>query len=330
MSIQPRHIFSGFILTILLIFLLTGCSVTVGSPGSQPKAPQSDQGAVETAVALTVQAQQGQTPTIAPTEKPPTPTEPAATNTTVPSTDTPAPPTDTPISPTDTPVPPTDTPVPPTNTPVPPTDTPVPPTDTPVPPTNTPAPPTATPLMVAPTSIAPIATIGPIALLQHATLSALPNESGSVRSNGDVKGVTNVGDIESNDGSQAFLSFDISGIPATANISEVKVDFSHYDTLGHPFTALGCLRGYPQNYGSLDASDYFTGHALGAILRWCHASELNTVQADEDVRQALQQSLGSSRFQLRLQFNDKQSNNDGKADMVRLGTPKLIVTYTAP
>jgi hypothetical protein len=56
-------------------------------------------------------------------------------------------PTPTPTStPTDTPVPPTDTPVPPTDTPVPPTDTPVPPTDTLVPPIDTPVPPTDTPV----------------------------------------------------------------------------------------------------------------------------------------------------------------------------------------
>jgi len=322
MTCHARRFVFLFAITLLLALLMAGCSVTVGAPGGASQ-PTPAQGAIETAVALTVQAQLGQTPTTV-AEAQITPTTEAATNTPEAAANTPIPATATPIPATDTPVPPTDTPVPPTSTPIPPTNTPIPPTNTPVPPTNTPAP---TMIVIAPTLVV---VVPPLSLIHTDTLEAIPAESGSVRSNGAVRGVKNVGDIETNDGSQAFLSFDISGIPANAAISKVEVDFSDYDTLGNPFGALGCLRSYKQNYGTLDVSDYVTGHPLGALLRWCSANELNNVSAKEDIRQALQSSLGASRFQLRLQFNEKQSNNDGVADMVRFGHSKLIVTYTTP
>lgn len=95
-------------------------------------------------------------------------------------------------------------------------------------------------------SIAAVVTVPPILV----TILPLPppvgsinaplvaGESGAVRGDGTVTGVTNVGDIEANIGQQAFLSFDISAIPAGSIILEVKTNFSNYDTLGNPF-ALG-------------------------------------------------------------------------------------------
>ena len=162
----------------------------------------------------------------------------------------------------------------------------------------------------------------------HITRNA--SESGSVRSGGSVLSVENVGDTTGDETSQAFLSFDISGIPAGSTITAVTVDFTDYDTLGDPFGDLGCLRGYVDNYGNLDSSDYFGGSPLGAIVRWCNASQLSTAGPDPDVVSALQSRVGSSRFQMRMQFNQTDTDSDGAADMVRLGDVKLVVSYTAP
>jgi hypothetical protein len=75
------------------------------------------------------------------------------------------------------------------------------------------------------------------------SLSQKSNEGGSVRSDGSVMSTLyNVGDLNTNGGSQVFASFDISGIPAGATITEVKVDFSDFDMLDDPFGDLGCLR----------------------------------------------------------------------------------------
>ncbi len=162
------------------------------------------------------------------------------------------------------------------------------------------------------------------------TLNAISSESGSVRSGGTVHaGLLNVGDTVSNLSSQVFLSFDISGIPAGAVINEVKLDFGDNDTLGNPFGSLGgYLRMYQQDFGSLDAGDYFGGSALGALVRWDNMTQVNTVAVDEPVRASIQSKVGSSRFQIRLQFNVVATDNANDDDMVRFGTPKLIVKYT--
>ena len=161
------------------------------------------------------------------------------------------------------------------------------------------------------------------------TVTLAATDRGSVRSDSSTNPNPNTGDTDADIGSQAFVSFDISGIPAGATITQVRVDFSDYDTLGDPFTALGCLRAYQGSFFALDASDY-SGSALGAVLRWCDTSELNTAFLDEDVESSLQGVLGASTYELRLQFNETETNSDGVADMVRFGTVELEVTYTAP
>ena len=156
------------------------------------------------------------------------------------------------------------------------------------------------------------------------------SDSGSVRGNGDVLSPPNTGDLESNAGSHAFVSFDISGIPAGATIESVRVDFSDYDTLGDPFTELGCLRGYTGSFFPLDAGDYFVGSPLGASLRWCDTGELSDDFHSDDVKDDLQSVLGDSTFEYRIQFNETETNSDGVADMVRLGDVQITVTYTEP
>ncbi|MGV8026646.1 MAG: NBR1-Ig-like domain-containing protein [Anaerolineaceae bacterium] len=163
------------------------------------------------------------------------------------------------------------------------------------------------------------------------SLGQVSNEGGSVRSDGNVmNALYNAGDLNTNGGSQVFASFNISGIPAGSTITEVKLDFSDFDMLDDPFGDLGCLRAYVQNYGSMDASDYAVGAPVGAIGRWCSSAELQTVAVDDDFKSALQSEVGDTRFQIRLQFNDKTSDNDNNGDMVRFGTILLHVTYELP
>lgn len=162
------------------------------------------------------------------------------------------------------------------------------------------------------------------------TVTLGSSDSGSVRSDSSTNPNPNTGDTDADIGSQAFVSFDISGIPAGSTVTSVQVDFSDYDTLGDPFTELGCLRAYAGSFFALDGSDYFGGAPLGAVLRWCDTTELSSVFLDEDVETALEAALGDSTFELRLQFNETETNTDGVADMVRLGSVSLEVTYTAP
>lgn len=185
-------------------------------------------------------------------------------------------------------------------------------------------------------SIAAVVTLPPIIVIPLpppvGSISAplVAAESGAVRSDGNVTSVTNLGDNGANLSQQVFLSFDISAIPAGATILEVKTNFSNNDTLGNPFS-LGCLRMYPHNYGSVDASDYVSGSAMGAILRFCDLTELNTTSVDPDLKTQVQSSLGTGRVKLRAQFNETTTNNNGVADVVRLGPGlQIIISFTVP
>jgi hypothetical protein len=163
------------------------------------------------------------------------------------------------------------------------------------------------------------------------TLDFVAAESGSVRSNGEIKNEIHVGDTTDNFSSQIFLSFDISAIPKTATIVEGAMDLSQgYTTIGDPFITLGCLDVYQQDYILLDASDFFGGAPSGAFIVMCDQTSLDTIAVDNDFKVSLQAKLGSTRIQFRLQFPDKLSNGGGVADQVRLGTPKLIIKYTVP
>jgi len=94
------------------------------------------------------------------------------------------------------------------------------------------------------------------------TLSAVVNDSGYVRSNGQVtQKYIYVGDDNNDIPLQGFFSFDISGLPEDANINSVIFDLSDHEVhnpsiYGDPFDDLGCLKVIVDDYGTLDSSDY--------------------------------------------------------------------------
>jgi len=162
------------------------------------------------------------------------------------------------------------------------------------------------------------------------TLGVIAAESGSVFSDGSVGAILWVGDDPPNRGRQAFLSFDISGIPAGATVTDVVVDFSDYGIIGDPFGSMpfdGCLRGYVDDYGTLGAEDYFAGSPTGAILRYCSPAAMDVPASDPDAVSALQGEVGTSRFRLRLQFSPPGTDSDGIQDTVSFGAVELTVTY---
>ncbi len=172
----------------------------------------------------------------------------------------------------------------------------------------------------------------PAAVTHNLTVNSVASEGGFVQSDGYVNPYMNVGDSATNLGFEAFVSFDISGIPTNATITQVQMDLTGYDTLGSPFTHLGCLKGYQQNYVIPLAAGAFVAFPAptGEDHDWCSRADLNSTQADNDFKTELQAKLGASnRIQYRLQFSIA-TNSDGIADAVRFSGPKLIVTYTTP
>ena len=83
------------------------------------------------------------------------------------------------------------------------------------------------------------------------------------------------------------------------------------------------------NYGSLDDGDYAEIGAIGSILRFQNEAEVDSAVAqtlNAGGVSALQDALAGDQFQIRLQFNEEHTDNDGEADMLRL-TSSLVVTY---
>ena len=163
-------------------------------------------------------------------------------------------------------------------------------------------------------------------------LPYLPGESGLVTSGGAINTLTvAVGDSTSNQGVEAFLSFNISAIPAGSTIQSASIKLKGgAQVRGDPFV-LGCLRAYGQNFGAVDPSDYVPGGALGAIARWCNAAELEANYTDAGFASGVQAAIGNSRFQIRLQFNETLTDNDATIDDVLILDPVTVtVTYLGP
>ena len=160
---------------------------------------------------------------------------------------------------------------------------------------------------------------------------AAGTESGTLRANGGpfqdfTAGESNT-DITKT--CEAFLSFDISSIPANATITQVKINFKDYTITGDPFGSLGVLNGYVKSWGdTLKKSDFVPGFPSGNTVDWGSAAALNTIEISPELKAALQAKLGNERFQLRLQFAG--SNGDAVKDRVTFNNPSLIVTYLKP
>ena len=192
--------------------------------------------------------------------------------------------------------------------------------------------PTPTPgILLIPTGMLQVTLVPIIPSGSTATLTAIEAESGTITSNGSIySSIRNVGDTNSNLGAQVFLSYDMSSIPLGASITGVEVVFGDYDTLGDPFGSLGALRAYAQQYGTLSSGDYVSGSVTGAIGRWSNEGQLTSGGSTTFLPNAVANRVGTSRFQMRLQFNQTETDNDGTSDMVRFDLPQLIVSYDLP
>ena len=127
---------------------------------------------------------------------------------------------------------------------------------------------------------------------------------------------------------EAFLTYDISSIPANATITEAKINFTAYTITGNPF-GLGGLFGYVTDYGpTLEPADFVVGLPAGHTLDWYATASLDNLESSPQLKAAIQAIVGASRFQMRLQFAG--SNLDAVKDRLTLTNPSFIVTYTTP
>jgi len=153
-------------------------------------------------------------------------------------------------------------------------------------------------------------------------------EDGQVRRDGYVGQEPNVGDTKAGTTIEAFVSFDISMIPKGATITSATLDLTAAAIYGDPFSKLGMLFVYDCQYQTLSAKDFVVGPVLGAIY---------TIPVPQSVpvtsyvlANAIQNRIdaGSSRFQLRFQFEKPYFYNN-QADYIELGEgrTKLTIEY---
>lgn len=161
------------------------------------------------------------------------------------------------------------------------------------------------------------------------TIQSLPAEDGYVRGLTSGQSINLQGNVEAGDGTQdqakqAFFSFDLSALPAGATIESAVLDLSGHEVRGAPFPALGTLRVYHHQYGTLDPSDFVTSFPSG-FHEW--SGPPGTADATAQVQNAM--ANGRDRFKIRVQFNYLASPNQ-QADMLVFpeGGPSLTVTYT--
>lgn len=140
-------------------------------------------------------------------------------------------------------------------------------------------------------------------------------------------GYYTVGDQTTNTQVKCFLSFDISSIPAGANITSASLLLTDNTiTLGNPFQTLGYLRVHNVDYGnSLTLSD-FNGPRISTV--WAGTSPPNEAI---DVRLQLQNAVatGKNNLQFRIEFT-APTDNDNKVDRLTFNNPGLLYFYTAP
>jgi hypothetical protein len=137
-----------------------------------------------------------------------------------------------------------------------------------------------------------------------AAIPYIPSESGQVRSDGIISKYPNAG-ISGNSISHALLSFDISRIPSDAVIEEASLEFRCWDMIGSPFSRLGSLNIYPTSYNTLGPNCYYYGFSENPILRVFSSGELNMPISSNDLVNSLQAAIGQSRFQLRMQYDQR-------------------------
>jgi hypothetical protein len=158
-------------------------------------------------------------------------------------------------------------------------------------------------------------------------LYSIPGEDGTVRRDTIVEFDPKVGSNSSSVLMQAFLSFDISMIPAGATIQNVTFDVSNHSIYGYPFNFLGAMGIYNQQYGTLDSGDYavsFPGNGLyyaytEPIQPYVSNLFVDTLQSQVD--------KGSNRYQIRLQF-EKHYWGGGLPNYMGLNSDKIKLTVT--
>jgi hypothetical protein len=139
---------------------------------------------------------------------------------------------------------------------------------------------------------------------------------------------------------RGFMSFDLSGIPATAQVQSIQFRFYQVDVTGTPYAKLGNLQLKHVDYGAVLNDAAFDTPELHSGTLTPHTGEgewynITSGTLGDWIESDL--AAGRTRFQLRLQFST-ETDGDGTQDTVSFesgenyfGTgnvPQLTITYS--
>jgi hypothetical protein len=179
----------------------------------------------------------------------------------------------------------------------------------------------------------------PTPIIKQKTISATESLDGFRSSNA---GGNNSVDIRagrnSNLVTRGFVSFDLSEVPAGADIQSANLRLYQTDTDGNPYAVGGALKIDHLNYGdSLDNSDYSSAAILSSfatlttnnVVEWKDADV--TSQVKDDI------ATGRSRSQFRIHFTTEVKGGDVTGDFAYFesaendegtgNTPQLVIKY---
>jgi hypothetical protein len=177
------------------------------------------------------------------------------------------------------------------------------------------------------------------------TLNAIPEESGSLVKHSGYLDYTKyetacAGDTSINLPSRAFLSFDISSIPANVFIQEAILDLSNYTMHGDPtymrsmWGNMGALEVYHIQYGTFEDLGFeaYTESAKltanGAFTNYPLSPWAWDVKSSDDGEPVIQDLIQErkSRCQFRIQFFTT-TNWDSVGDMLCFDNASLTIKY---
>ena len=212
------------------------------------------------------------------------------------------------------------------------------PTLTPIPSPNSQSPTTTLTPTKKPTPT-PTPTPIPTPVIKTMTLSATASLDGFRSSNGggndglDIRAGRNVNLV-----TRGFVSFDLSGIPASATITEATLRLYQTKTIGNPYGVGGNLKVDHLDYGtSLDDPDYGASSLISnyatlttnASVEWKDVISTDQVKGDR--------SASRTRSQFRIHFTTEVTGGDVTGDFAYYesannsegtgNTPQLVIKY---
>ena len=180
------------------------------------------------------------------------------------------------------------------------------------------------------------------------SFNVIPEESGSmIKKSGfldyEKKPECCAGDTSANFAARAFLSFDISSIPADAVIEEAILDLCQYEKIGDPtytrssWGNMGAVEIYHYQYGSfadLGFSDYDGAAEMtedGEFIEYPLSPWECDVKNSDKGTPVIQNLItsGATRCQFRIQLFTS-TNWDGISDMLCFDNAVLTIKYSLP